>query len=443
MPEESIMDDWIAVVGMACRVPGAADVDTFWRNQLDGVDAIRRFAAAETSPDFVPAYGYLDGLTDFDAEFFGYSPAEAALVDPQQRLFLEVAHSALADAEHERRDDVSVGVYAGSAANRYFLFHILSHLPRTEWEDAIASSTPDLMPARVAYKLDLTGPAVAVQTACSSSLVAICQAAQGLLDYRCDVAIAGGAAVISTLQTGYRRTPGSQLSADGFCRAFDASASGMVFGNGAGAVVLKRLPDALADGDHVDAVLRGWAVNNDGAARAGFAAPGLTGQARVVTEALASAHVDAATIGLVEAHGSGTLFGDAIEVAALTQAFRTGATGFCALGSAKNAVGNLDAAAGVVGLIKAVCAVRDGLVPPLLHFSAVNPEIDLGPFTIATEQAKWDGEPRRAGVSSFGLGGTNAHVVVEQAAGPAERPARQAPVYRRERHWIDAAGWSG
>jgi acyl transferase domain-containing protein len=429
----------VAVVGMACRVPGAEDVDTFWRNQLDGVDSVRRSTVADPDPDFVAAYGHLDGLTDFDAEFFGYSDEEAALIDPQQRLFLEVAHSALVDAGH-RHSTAVVGVYAGAAANRYFLFHLLDRLPRRQWEDAIAGSTPDYLPARVAYKLDLSGPAVAVQTACSSSLVAVCQAAQDLLDYRCDVAIAGGAAVTSTLQTGYRRRPGGSLSADGFCRAFDADASGMVFGNGAGAVVLKRLSDALDDGDHVAAVLRGWAVNNDGAARAGFTAPGLVGQSRVVTEALAGAHVGADTIGLIEAHGSGTLAGDAIEVAALTQAFDTTATGFCALGSAKSAIGNLDAAAGVVSLIKAVCSVRDGLVVPQLHFAAPNPEMDLarGPFTVAVEQTKWADARRRAGVSSFGLGGTNAHVIVEQVAGdPVARPDRPVPRFNRRRHWID------
>jgi len=260
------------------------------------------------------------------------------------------------------------------------------------------------------------------------------EAAQALLDYRCDLAVAGGAAVASTRQDGYRRTPGDSLSSDGFCRPFDAAATGMVFGNGAGAVVLRRLPDALADGDGVLAVLPGWAVNNDGAARAGFLAPGLTGQTRVVTEALAAAELDADVIGLVEAHGTGTLVGDAIEVAALTKAF--GRTGSCALRSVKSAVGNLDAAAGVVGLIRAICSVRDGLIPPQVHFSTLNPELDTGPFTIDVETTKWTDEPRRAGVSSFGLGGTNAHVIVAQAAeDPGERPS--APRFNRRRHWLE------
>lgn len=445
--------DLIAIVGMACRVPGAEDVTTFWRNQLDGVDAVRRYSDAElresgvdeariADPNYVPAYGHLDGLADFDADYFGYPAEEAALLDPQQRLFLEVAASALADAGYEPDGGTTVGVYAGAAANRYLLFHVLDQLPRDEWEDAIPGSTPDFLPARVAYKLGLSGPAVAVQTACSSSLVAICQAAQELLDFRCDVAIAGGAAVISTRQAGYRYRPDGTLSADGVCRAFDAAATGMVFGNGAGAVVLKRLEDAIADGDAVTAVLPGWAVNNDGAARAGFTAPGLDGQTSVVVEALGGADIDPETVGLVEAHGTGTPVGDAIEFAALRRAFRTRATGFCALGSVKTAIGNLDAAAGVVGLIKAALAVRDGLIPPLLHFTAPNPEIDLNasPFYVNRELAKWPvgHAVRRAGVSSFGLGGTNAHVLVEQPPATASTRTPRPPLrFHRTRHWIE------
>ena len=444
----------VAIVGLACRVPGAEDVPTFWRNQLDGVDAVRRYTDGElrasgvdeasiADPNYVPAYGHLDGLADFDAARFDYTDDEAARIDPQQRLFLEVAAAALHDAGYEADEETTVGVYAGAAANRYFLFHVLDHLARDEWEDAIPGSPPDFLPARVAYKLGLTGPTIAVQTACSSSLVAICQAAQDLLDYRCDVAVAGGAAVISTRQAGYRRR--GQLSSDGVCRAFDAAATGMVFGNGAGAVVLKRLDDAVADGDPVAAVLRGWAVNNDGAERPGFTAPGLGGQTDVVVEALGGADIEPESIGLVETHGTGTPVGDAIEVAALTRAFRSEARGLCALGSAKNAIGNLDAAAGVVGLIKAALAVRDGLIPPLLHFDTPNPELglDASPFYVNRELAKWPvgHAVRRAGVSSFGLGGTNAHVVVEQPpAASGARPPRPPLTFHRTRHWIDEKG---
>ncbi len=445
----------VAIVGMACRVPGAPDVPTFWRNQRDGVDSVRRYTDAElresgvddatrADPHYVPAYGHLDGLTDFDAAHFGYTAEEAALLDPQQRLFLEVAAGALHDAGYEADEARTVGVYSGAAANRYFLLHVLDHLPRTEWEDAIPGSTPDYLPARVAFALGLTGPAVAVQTACSSSLVAVCTAARELLDYGCDLAVAGGAAVISTRQAGYRHRPAGTLSADGVCRAFDAAANGMVFGNGAGAVVLKRLDDAIADGDPITAVLPGWAVNNDGAERPGFEVPGLGGQTNVVVEALAGADIDPETIGLIEAHGTGTSVGDAIEFAALTRAFRSGARNFCALGSAKTAIGNLDAAAGVIGLIKAALAVRDGVIPPLLHFDTPNPELDLdaSPFYVNRELAKWPvgHAVRRAGVSSFGLGGTNAHVVVEQPPATASvQPSRTPLRFNRTRHWIEAA----
>jgi acyl transferase domain-containing protein len=274
----------------------------------------------------------------------------------------------------------------------------------------------------VSYALGLTGPAVAVQTACSSSLVAVCQAAQSLLDYRCDLAIAGGAAVVSTRQAGYRHRVGGTLAVDGICRPFDAAATGQVFGNGGGAVVLKRLRDALDDGDHVHAVLAGWAVTNDGADRAGLTVPGVSGQASAIAEALAVADWDPAGVGFVECHGTGTPVGDAIEVDALRRAFRGSARSqACVLGSVKSNVGNLDAAAGVLGLIKSVLAVRDGVIPPTLHFRSPHPEVDLDGFTVSTAAIEWAG-PRRSGVSSFGLGGTNAHVLVEQA------PVRPASV---------------
>ena len=441
-------DGAIAVVGLACRVPGAADAGEFWRNLVDGVGSIRRYTDAEVRaarvpalPGWVPAYGHLDGLEDFDAAFFGLRVDEAALIDPQQRLFLEVAHAAFEDSGYDpARADATVGVFAGAAANRYFLWHLLGNpaaLPPgltarwpEDWEEAIPGSPPDFLPLRVAYALGFTGPAVATQTACSSSLVAVCQAAQSLLDYRCDAAVAGGAAVISTRQAGYRHRPGGMLSSDGRCRPFDAAANGTVFGNGAGAVVLKRLPDALTAGDHIHAVLRGWAVTNDGGARAGFTVPGVDGQAAAIVEAMASAEVPAETIGLVEAHAGATPIGDDIEVTALREAYRrsTARVGDCALGSAKANLGSLDAAAGIVGLVKAVLAVREGLVPVQAGFTAAHPDLQLGdsPFFIPTKTQGWpvDGSPRRAAVSSFGMGGTNAHVIVEQP--PARRPASGA-----------------
>ncbi|HEY0697126.1 MAG TPA: type I polyketide synthase, partial [Micromonospora sp.] len=311
-------------------------------------------------------------------------------------------------------------------ANRYLRHHLLGNpalLPAgalaEDWDDLLVGGTGDYLPARVAYALGLTGPAVAVRTACSSSLVAVCQAAQSLLDYRCDVAVAGGAAVVSTRQAGYRHRVGGTLAEDGVCRPFDAEATGQVFGNGAGAVVLKRLADAHADGDRVHAVLPGWAVNNDGAARAGLLLPGVSGQAAVVAEALAATGWTPADLGYVEAHGSGTPLGDAIEVSALNEVYAGAAPpGSVALGSVKTNIGHLDAGAGVAGLIKAVLAVRHGVIPPNLHFTRAHPEVDLagGPFYVPTKVRDWPQADRRiAGVSSFGMGGTNAHVLVEQA----------------------------
>ncbi|WP_155385788.1 beta-ketoacyl [acyl carrier protein] synthase domain-containing protein [Catellatospora paridis] len=456
-------DDLIAVVGLACRVPGAPDVATLWRNLLDGVDAVRRSTPAELAAaglpvdgTYVPAFGLLDGLEDFDAALFGYGGHEAALLDPQHRIFLETAWHALEDAGLDpARAPAPIGVFASCGVNRYLRHHLLGNpavkpagaLP-DDWDDALAGGTCDYLPTRVAYAMGLTGPAVAVQTACSSSLVAVCQAAQGLLDFRCDAAIAGGAAVVSTRQLGYRYRPGGTWAADGVCRPYDADATGQVFGNGGGAVVLKRLADAVADGDHVYAVLAGWAVNNDGSARAGFSVPGVAGQAAVVAEALAAADWDAGSVGFVEGHGSGTPFGDAIEVEALTRAFRASGAqqGRCVLGSMKPNTGNLDAAAGVLGLIKAVLAVRDGQIPPTLHFRHPHPDVDLAasPFTVSAEVRDWPG-PRRAGVSSFGLGGTNAHVLVAQApAHVSAEPRMPVPGYafQRSRHWIEpvAAG---
>ncbi|SBT43942.1 beta-ketoacyl synthase N-terminal-like domain-containing protein [Micromonospora narathiwatensis] len=433
-------DDRIAVIGLACRVPGAVDAAALWRNVRSGVDSVRRFSRAEAlaagvpaevvdDASFVPAFGHLDGLTDFDAGLFGYRDDEAALLDPQHRLFLEVTWWALEDAGLGRVEATTqVGVFAGCGVNRYLRHHLLGN-PAVgpaggfcdDWDDILAGASSDYLPTRAAYALGLSGPAVAIQSACSSSLVAVCQAAQSLLDFRCDVAVAGGASVVSTHQTGYRYRAGGTLAADGVCRPYDADATGQVFGNGAGAVVLKRLADAVDDGDHVYAVLAGWAVNNDGADRAGFTVPGVVGQSAVVAEALAAADWHPDDLGYVEGHGSGTAVGDAIEIDALTRAFRTGTArrGFCALGSLKSNVGNLDAAAGVAGLIKTVLAVHHGVIPGTLHFTRAHRDVDLagGPFVVTTDTRPWTGA-RRAGVSSFGLGGTNAHVLVEQAPTP-------------------------
>ncbi|MET8833280.1 AMP-binding protein [Micromonospora sp. NPDC004540] len=431
--------DEIAVVGLAGRFPGAPDVATFWWNLCTGVDSIHEHTDEELAalgvgpglrgdPRHVRAVGRLDGVADFDAEFFSFGADEAARTDPQHRLFLETAWEALEDAGHDpARFPGLVGVYSATSANRYFLFHLMDNpavvgdVDPDDWEARlIGRQFTDHLPGQVAYRLGLTGPALAVQSACSSSLVAVCLAAQSLADYQCDLALAGG---VTVTWPRHRHTPGGLASPDGRCRAFAEGANGSGFGSGAGVVALRRLADAQADGDRIYAVLPGWAVTNDGADRAGFAVPGPGGQAAAVANALATAEVAPGEVGLVEGHGSGTPLGDAIEVAALHEVYAGAAPAeTCALGSVKTNIGHLDAAAGIAGLIKAVLSVRHGVIPPNLHFTRPHPEIDLaaGPFYVPTKARDWPEGPRRvAGVSAFGLGGTNAHVVVEQPP-PAE-----------------------
>ncbi|MFF0370065.1 AMP-binding protein [Micromonospora sp. NPDC005087] len=431
--------DEIAVVGLAGRFPEAPDVATFWWNLCAGVDAIHDHSDEELAalgvgpglradPRHVKATGRLDGVADFDAEFFAFGDREAARTDPQHRLFLETAWEALEDAGHDPdRFPGLVGVYSATSVNRYFLFHLMDNpavvgdVDPDDWEARLVGrQLTDHLPGQVAYRLGLTGPAVAVQSACSSSLVAVCLAAQSLADYQCDIALAGG---VSVTWPRHRHTPGGLASPDGRCRAFDEAAQGAGFGSGVGAVALRRLADAQADGDRIYAVLPGWAVTNDGGDRAGYAVPGPAGQAAAVAGALAAAEVAPGEVRFIEAHGSGTPLGDAIEVAALHEVYEGAAPAeTCALGSVKTTIGHLDAAAGIAGLIKAVLAVQHGIIPPNLHFTRPHPEIDLsaGPFYVPTKVRDWPDTPRRvAGVSSFGLGGTNVHVVVEQAP-PAE-----------------------
>jgi phthiocerol/phenolphthiocerol synthesis type-I polyketide synthase E len=442
----------IAVVGLAARFPGAADAASFWRNVREGVESISRFTAAElaaagvdaaeiSDPRYVPAKGVLAGADLFDAAFFGFTPREAEVMDPQHRVFLECAWEALEDAGCDpRRRPGRIGVWAGSGASSYLVANLLPARERLQAMGALQVlllNDRDFLATRAAYALDLKGPGVSVQTACSTSLVAVHMACQSLLAGECDVALAGGVAVSVPLRAGYLYQEGGVLSPDGHCRAFDAAAAGSVEGNGCGVVVLARLADALAGGDRIYAVIRGSAVNNDGAARAGFTAPSLEGQAEVIAESLMMAGVEPRSIGYVEAHGSGTALGDPIEVAALEQAFRAtrsaaagGGPGRCALGSVKTNIGHCNTAAGVAGLIKAVLALAHRTLPPSLHFTAPNPRLDLrdGPFYVPATATPWKaGEvPRRAGVSSFGLGGTNAHVVLEEAppAAPGEPPLR-------------------
>jgi acyl transferase domain-containing protein len=427
----------IAVVGLAGRFPGAADVTGFWANLLDGVDAIHDHSDEElraagipeallADPLHVKATGQLAGVEDFDSEFFGVDDDEARRMDPQQRLFLETAWNALADAGYRPgAASEPVGLFTASGPNRYFLFHLLDNpdvtgIPDHDWEGRLGLTGS--LPGQVAYRLDLTGPVLGVQAACSSSLVAVALAAQNLNDFRCDLALAGG---VSVTWPRYRYTTGGLVSPDGRCRAFDADGQGSGFGSGVGVVVLRRLADAIENGDYIYAVLRGWAVGNDGRSRAGYAVPGLAGQSATIAEALAVAEVDPARIGFVEAHGSGTRYGDAIEVAALSRAYGGNPAGSCALGSVKTNIGHLDEAAGIAGLVKAILAVRDGKVPANLHFATPNPEIEFGQFFVPTKTQDWPlAGPRLAGVSAFGQGGTNAHVVLGEAPSRPPGPAR-------------------
>jgi phthiocerol/phenolphthiocerol synthesis type-I polyketide synthase E len=427
----------IAVVGMACRFPGAENVDAFWRNLRDGVESVTFFSPEElreagvdpavlAHPDFVPATAALEGADLFDADFFGVNPREAEQMDPQHRLFLEQAWAAL---EHAGCDPEtfpgSIGVFAGTNLNTYLLTRLAGF--SAGGGDALLSRVrgdKDFLATLASYKLNLRGPSLSVQTACSTSLVAVHLACQSLLDYQCDAALAGGVSVLAPLKSGYVAGQGV-MSPDGHCRAFDADGNGTVNGSGVGVVVLKRLSDALADGDVVHAVILGSAVNNDGAQKVGFSAPSVDGQIEVVALAHAVAGVPAESITYVEGHGTATPMGDPVEVAALTRAFDTGRRGYCALGSVKSNIGHADAAAGVAGLIKTVLALKHGQIPPTLHFRRPNPRVDFrnSPFFVAGRLLPWnsEGTPRRAGVSSFGVGGTNAHVVLEEA--PAAAPA--------------------
>jgi acyl transferase domain-containing protein len=433
----------VAVIGMAGRFPGAGSVGELWRRLRAGEECITLFSKEELAaagvapalladPRYVPAAAVLDGADLFDADFFGVTAREAELMDPQHRIFLECAWEALEDAGHARDGAPGrVGVFAGVGMNTYVLQAGLgAELSTAARYQAFVGNDKDFVPTRVSYKLDLRGPSVNVQTACSSSLVAVHLACRSLLDGECETALAGGVTVRVPLREGYLYEEGGIPSPDGHCRPFDAAAAGTVFGSGVGIVVLKPLERALADGDAIRAVIRGSAVNNDGAGKIGYTAPSVAGQAAVVRDALAAAGVEPATVSYVEAHGTGTALGDPVEVAALTEAFGGGLPpGSCALGSVKGNLGHLDTAAGVAGLIKAVKALEEGEIPGTLHFREASPELglDAGPFHVPAGLAAWpeNGAPRRAGVSSFGIGGTNAHAVLEEAPAREEhRPSR-------------------
>ena len=426
----------IAIIAVAGRFTGAKDIESFWQNLRYGVESISRLTDEElinsgvsldllSNPNYIKASAVLSDIELFDANFFAYSAKEAEIIDPQQRLFLELAWEAIEKAGYDPQTyNGLIGVYGGVGMSRYLLNNLYPHHQLLETIDPIQlgiSNDKDFLPTRVAYKLNLTGPAVNVQTACSTSLVAVHVACQSLLNGECDIALAGGVTLGIPQKIGYLHQEGMILSPDGHCRAFDAKAQGTIAGSGAGIVVLKRLKDAIADRDYIHAIIKGSAINNDGAMKVGFTAPSVNGQAAVIGEAQAIAGVDAETISYIEAHGTATPLGDPIEIAALTQAFNqsTDKKGFCAIGSLKTNLGHLDTAAGVAGLIKTVLALQHKMLPPSLHFETPNPKIDFAnsPFYVNTTLTEWktDNIPRRAGVSSFGMGGTNAHVILEEA----------------------------
>lgn len=445
--------DGIAIVGMAGRFPGARHVTQLWQNLVQGRETISHFRAEEleaaspedmaarANPAYVRARGILDDIEMFDAGFFGINPKEAEILDPQQRVFLETAWEALEDAGYDpQKFSGPVGIFAGSSNNYYYLQNLLNRGDVTDLVGGLTTmmgNEKDYLTTRVAYKLDLKGPALNIQTACSTSLVAVCSAVQSLLTYQCDMALAGGVSVTLPQRRGYLWREGAITSPDGHCRAFDRDAGGTVFANGIGIVVLRRLGDALTCGDTVYAVIKGAALNNDGSAKVSFTAPSVDGHAQVISMAQALAGIDPETISYVEAHGTGTALGDPVEIAGLTQAFRAGGAqgkAFCAIGSLKTNIGHLDAAAGVAGLIKAALALHHKTLPASLHFKSPNPKLGLedSPFYVNARLQAWQSgdTPRRAGVSSFGVGGTNAHVVLEEA--PAAEPGGAA----RNRHLL-------
>ena len=439
-------DSGVAVVGLACRLPGAANPAEFWHNLAAGVESITFFTEAEVlaagidpalarNPNYVRAAPVLERVEQFDADFFGYTTREAELLDPQQRVLLECAWEAMEDAGYDlRRHPGAVGVFVSGVLNTYLLNYLwpsgaylegdasrVMTLSSTGGFQVMIANDKDYLPTRISYKLNLRGPSVNVQTACSSSLVAIHMAAQSVLAGECEMAFAGGASISLPQETGYLYQDGLLVSPDGHCRAFDADAQGTIFGNGAGLVLLKRLDDAVADGDHIYAVIKGSALNNDGGEKAGYLAPSQDGQAAVVAESLAAAGVSAESISYVEAHGTATALGDPIEIAGLTQAFRadTDLRQFCAVGSVKTNVGHLQIASGVAGFIKTVLALDHRQLVPSLHFRTPNPRIDLNssPFYVNTQLQDWpqgDG-PRRASVNSLGIGGANVHVILEES----------------------------
>ncbi len=462
---QPIDDSDIAIIGMAIRVPDANTPEAYWSNLVNGVESVRVYSDEELlargvsravldNPAYVRAGMPLQDFDQFDPEFFGFSPKEAAILDPQHRQFYEVAWEALERAGHPPEGfDGSVGVFAGCGMGAYFAFNILSN---PDLIDSVGlfllrhtGNDKDFLATRVSYAFNLRGPSVNVQTACSTSLVATHLAMQSLLSGECDMALAGGSTIELPHAIGYVFRDGEVLSPDGHCRSFDLHSKGTVFGSGTGVVVLRRLADAMRDGDHVHAVIKGSAVNNDGSGKVGYLAPSVDGQAAAVAEALAVANVDAESVTYIECHGTATPVGDPIEIAALTQAFRksTERAGFCRVGSVKTNIGHLDTAAGVAGLIKTTLALEHGQIPASLNFTVPNPVIDFAssPFTVVASLSNWEqtAGPRRAGVNSLGVGGTNAFVILEEPPkadpGVADASPQLLVLSARNRRALDSA----
>ena len=441
------MNNWngnlegIAIIGVAARLPGAKSAAEFWENQKNGVEAISHFredeldvpdaATLSKRPDYVRARSVLPDAEMFDAGFFGIYPREAELMDPQHRVFLECCWEAFEDAGYDPEEiRGAVAVFAGCSTSTYFISRLCSN-PQFVRDytscyqvgnyPAMTGNALDFLATRVSYKLNLRGPAFSMVAGCATSLLAVCQACQALLTYQTDMALAGGVSITFPQKRGYLYQEGGMVSSDGHCRTFDADASGTVFGSGSAVVMLKRLEEAVKDGDQIYAVIRGYGMNNDGSAKVGYTAPSVDGQSKAIVLAQELAGIDPRTIGYVEAHGTATTLGDPIELAALARAFeaKTRDKKFCAVGTVKTNLGHLDVASGVTGLIHAAFCVRDGRLTPTLHFKKPNPKFDLenSPFFVNTALRNWqaDAAPRRAGVSAFGVGGTNAHVVIEQA----------------------------
>jgi len=432
--ESSGLMEGIAIIGISGRFPGANNIEEFWQNLQGGVESISQITDEEllstgvpanflNDSNYVKASGILENIDLFDAGFFDFNPKQAETTNPQHRFFLECAWEALENAGYDsHKCESRIGIYGGASLNDYLSFDLnQDQFGSAQTYQKLIGNDKDFLTTRVSYKLNLTGPSLTVQTACSTSLVGITLACQSLMNYQCDMALAGGVSIRVPHKTGYIYQPGGTLSPDGHCRAFDAQAQGTTVGNGVGVILLKRLEDAIADGDHIYAVIKGWAINNDGSMKVGYTATSVDGQAEAIAEAIMLAGVEPETISYVEAHGTGTTLGDPIEITALTKVFRTTTDkkGFCAIGSVKTNIGHLDAAAGVTGVIKTALALKNQQIPPSLNFDQPNPQIDFdnSPFYVNTKLTQWQQElsPRRACVSALGMGGTNAHIVLEEA----------------------------